>query len=183
MEKTLISIRVDKETKEQAAAIFSSIGLNLSSAVVAFLNETIAEGKIPFELKAHIQETTPLHYAGMYLFYNPIEYPSKVHLRSEKLGIDKVYAPWEAGAEDPCSIDSLIKLANNTDDYDDVSIYVTRHNQAYFKRHKNMRKPDCIAYEASGWISLKGVKNGGGYLDDKWPINIIIDKEGNTEEV
>lgn len=48
---TNLNIRTDKEIKEQAEAIFSELGLNMSTAVNIFLRKTIKENGIPFDLK------------------------------------------------------------------------------------------------------------------------------------
>jgi DNA-damage-inducible protein J len=50
--KHVLTIRIDKDTKEQAQKIFRKVGLNLSSAVKLFLNNVIVNQKIPFEIKS-----------------------------------------------------------------------------------------------------------------------------------
>lgn len=44
----IASVRVDRDTKEQADKLFSSFGLSFSSAVNVFINQTLREGRIPF---------------------------------------------------------------------------------------------------------------------------------------
>lgn len=51
MVPTNLNIRTDKEIKEQAEAIFSELGLNMSTALNIFLRKTIKENGIPFDLK------------------------------------------------------------------------------------------------------------------------------------
>lgn len=51
MTTTNLNIRVDKEIKDQADAIFSSLGLNMTTAVNIFLRTAIRENGIPFLLK------------------------------------------------------------------------------------------------------------------------------------
>jgi DNA-damage-inducible protein J len=46
----LLQVRVDKKTKERAAAVFESIGMDLSTAVRVFLRKAILVGGIPFEV-------------------------------------------------------------------------------------------------------------------------------------
>ncbi|MGI6602320.1 MAG: type II toxin-antitoxin system RelB/DinJ family antitoxin [Saccharofermentanales bacterium] len=46
-----LNIRTDKNVKEQAEAIFSELGLNMTTAVNMFLRTTIRENGIPFDLK------------------------------------------------------------------------------------------------------------------------------------
>ena len=48
-----INIRTDKKLKSQAEQIFKMLGLNMSSAFNAFLQATVRENGLPFELKLH----------------------------------------------------------------------------------------------------------------------------------
>ena len=47
---TNVSIRVDKDIKSQADALFAEFGLNFTTAVNIFLRQTLREGKIPFSI-------------------------------------------------------------------------------------------------------------------------------------
>lgn len=47
----LIQIRIDEETKRNAAALFDALGLDLSTAVRAFLKKAVAVGGMPFDLR------------------------------------------------------------------------------------------------------------------------------------
>lgn len=48
---SITAVRIDPEIKEQASAVFASLGLTLSAAVNVFLRASIREGGLPFELK------------------------------------------------------------------------------------------------------------------------------------
>jgi len=48
---TNLNIRVDEELKRQADAIFSELGLNMSTAINMFLRYSVRYGGIPFELR------------------------------------------------------------------------------------------------------------------------------------
>lgn len=48
---TNISIRMDSELKAQADALFSELGMNLSTAFNIFVRQSLREGGIPFEIK------------------------------------------------------------------------------------------------------------------------------------
>lgn len=48
---TNITIRMDADLKAQAAALFSELGLNLSTAFNIFVRQSLREGGIPFEVK------------------------------------------------------------------------------------------------------------------------------------
>lgn len=44
----MITVNVDKETKEQATKIFNDLGLNMSTAINIYLKACIKENGIPF---------------------------------------------------------------------------------------------------------------------------------------
>lgn len=51
-----IRVNIDKETKVAASAIFEPLGMDLSTAIKAFLEKAIAEGGMPFAIE--LDETT-----------------------------------------------------------------------------------------------------------------------------
>lgn len=51
-EKEIITIRVDRETKEEAAELFDTLGLPLSTAINIFLRQCVREKRIPFDIFA-----------------------------------------------------------------------------------------------------------------------------------
>lgn len=64
MAKDIITIRIDKETKEAAEELFDDLGMNLSSAVNIFIKQALRDGKIPFEIsrtKVVGRKVKPLH--------------------------------------------------------------------------------------------------------------------------
>jgi len=54
MATTNLNIRTDKDIKEQADAIFSELGLTMTTAINIFLRTTIREHGIPFTLKLDV---------------------------------------------------------------------------------------------------------------------------------
>jgi DNA-damage-inducible protein J len=56
---TPTQIRIDKNVKEQANALFANLGLDMSSAVNMFLRQCILRGGLPFavEMPKYNQET------------------------------------------------------------------------------------------------------------------------------
>lgn len=54
MATTNLNIRTDKEIKEAAEKIYSSLVLNMTTAINMFLRASIRESGIPFELKLDI---------------------------------------------------------------------------------------------------------------------------------
>ena len=55
---TNLNIRTDKAVKDQAEAIFTELGLNMTTAINMFLRTTIREHGIPFELKLDVPNET-----------------------------------------------------------------------------------------------------------------------------
>lgn len=49
-ETTNLSIRIDKELKEQAENLFSELGMNMTTAFNIFVRQSVRQGKIPFEI-------------------------------------------------------------------------------------------------------------------------------------
>lgn len=54
-ESTTITIRVDKDLKEDAAELFEDLGMNTSTAINTFLRQSVRENKVPFEIKRNIE--------------------------------------------------------------------------------------------------------------------------------
>ena len=54
MATTNLNIRTDKEIKEAAEKIYSSLGLNMTTAINMLLRASIRESGIPFDLKLDI---------------------------------------------------------------------------------------------------------------------------------
>lgn len=52
MATSTIQTRVETTLKEKAEALFSSMGLDLTSAIRLFLTQSVEQRKIPFEIKA-----------------------------------------------------------------------------------------------------------------------------------
>lgn len=49
-----MSIRMDTELKKQADAMFSDMGLNMTTAMTMFLRQVVRQGRIPFEIATDI---------------------------------------------------------------------------------------------------------------------------------
>lgn len=45
-----LSIRMDRELKEQAESLFSELGMNMTTALNIFVRQSVRQGKIPFEI-------------------------------------------------------------------------------------------------------------------------------------
>ena len=64
-----INIRIEPETKATAEKLFSSFGITITDAINIFLNKSIMEGGLPFELK---QLLIPLFHKfhPLFIFFN-----------------------------------------------------------------------------------------------------------------
>ena len=49
---TDLNIRIDKNLKEIAEAVFEEMGMDLPAAITVFVRQTLRQGKIPFEIYA-----------------------------------------------------------------------------------------------------------------------------------
>ena len=47
-ETTNITIRIDKDIKQEADILFAELGLTFNTAINVFLRQSIREGRIPF---------------------------------------------------------------------------------------------------------------------------------------
>ena len=52
-----ISIRIDDTLKQQSEQVFDAIGLNMTTAITAFLKQAVRVGGIPFDLRVPNAET------------------------------------------------------------------------------------------------------------------------------
>lgn len=55
-----VTIRMDEDIKHQADELFSDLGLNLSSAITAFIKQAIREQAIPFKLSRNVPNAETL---------------------------------------------------------------------------------------------------------------------------
>ena len=54
MGTTNINVRVDSNLKAQAEALFSDLGMNMSTAINMFLKSAVTYEGIPFEIRRHV---------------------------------------------------------------------------------------------------------------------------------
>ncbi len=57
MKTVNVTLRVDKELKEQADALFEDMGLSLNTACRMFLKRAVQEQRIPFEVRRPDRKT------------------------------------------------------------------------------------------------------------------------------
>ena len=51
-ESVNLSIRINRELKENAEALFGELGMNLTTALNVFLRQAVRQGGIPFSIQA-----------------------------------------------------------------------------------------------------------------------------------
>ena len=49
-ETTNLSIRIDRELKDEADQVFNALGMNLTTAITVFVKQAVRQRKIPFEV-------------------------------------------------------------------------------------------------------------------------------------
>ena len=94
------------------------------------------------------------------LYYNPIEVPTKIRIVSKCFDINTEYTSMDSN-DRPVGYDELFNLAK-LDCFEQVEIFFTSHEEAYIKTSKKSLERVPV----TGWVSLKGLANGGGYLND-----------------
>lgn len=94
------------------------------------------------------------------LYYNPLEIPNRIVLIKGDTRIElsnqNDYTD-DRLTESICYLKDLFKVL---DDYDDVLVSLTSHNQAYYWKNNE-------TVTVAGEVSLKEFSNGGGYMNDK----------------
>ena len=58
--ETVVRVRIDREVKEQAAAVLAEIGLPIPGLIRTLLRRVAAEGTVPFEPKCPMRRRSPL---------------------------------------------------------------------------------------------------------------------------
>jgi DNA-damage-inducible protein J len=50
VETTNLSIRIDRNLKDEAEKVFGALGMNLTTAITVFVRQAVRQKKIPFEI-------------------------------------------------------------------------------------------------------------------------------------
>jgi len=59
-ETVMVSIRMDKELKQNAEALFAEFGMNMTTAINVFAKQSVREGRIPFEISLRVPNAVTL---------------------------------------------------------------------------------------------------------------------------
>lgn len=86
MNTSTINVKVPIEVKEEANALFSNLGLNMSTAINLFLRKAIYERGIPFDIKETkpSKELTDALNEIEYMESHPNEYKSYDNIKQLK---------------------------------------------------------------------------------------------------
>ena len=60
MKNVNVTLRVDEDLKKQADALFSELGLNLTTAFNIFLRQSVREQQIPFKVSRNVPNAVTL---------------------------------------------------------------------------------------------------------------------------
>ena len=60
MKNVNVTLRVDEDLKKQAEALFSELGMNLTTAFNIFLRQSVREQQIPFQITKNIPNAVTL---------------------------------------------------------------------------------------------------------------------------
>lgn len=60
MKNVNVTLRVDKDLKKQADALFSELGLSLTTAFNIFLRQSVREQQIPFQVSKNVPNAVTL---------------------------------------------------------------------------------------------------------------------------
>ena len=55
-ETTNLSIRIDRNLKDEADRIFNDLGMNLTTAITVFVRQAVRQKKIPFEIALYADD-------------------------------------------------------------------------------------------------------------------------------
>ena len=55
-ETTNLSIRIDRNLKDEADRVFNALGMNLTTAITVFIRQAVRQKKIPFEIALFVDE-------------------------------------------------------------------------------------------------------------------------------
>ena len=56
-ETTNLSIRIDRDLKDEADKMFNALGMNLTTAITVFVRQAVRQKKIPFEIALNVDES------------------------------------------------------------------------------------------------------------------------------
>lgn len=71
MKNSILQVRIDSDLKDEAEALYASMGTSLSEAVRIFLKQSILEQKLPFTIKSISGKGTNSAFGILNLYVHP----------------------------------------------------------------------------------------------------------------
>ena len=84
-ETTNLSIRMDRNLKEEAENIFNALGMSLTTAITVFVRQAVRQKKIPFEIALNMDENV-----GSLTMQEAIAASERIWQNSVQNGTDKM---------------------------------------------------------------------------------------------
>ena len=84
-ETTNLSIRIDRELKNEADEMFNALGMNLTTAITVFVRQAVRQKKIPFEVSL-----CPESDSKSTSMRNAVAASERIWLNSVKAGTDNM---------------------------------------------------------------------------------------------
>jgi len=84
-ETTNLSIRIDRDLKEEADRVFSNLGMNLTTAITVFVRQAVRQKKIPFEIALYPESDNKRD-----LMHNAMVATERIWQNSLQNGTDKL---------------------------------------------------------------------------------------------
>ena len=82
---TNLSIRMERELKEDAERVFNALGMNLTTAITIFVRQAVRQQKIPFEISLDTQNDQ-----GVMALREAIAASERIWQNSVRNGTDKM---------------------------------------------------------------------------------------------
>ncbi len=60
MATKIVTLRMDEQLKETSEKLFAELGLNMTTAITAFVKQAIREQRIPFDITLNVPNMTTL---------------------------------------------------------------------------------------------------------------------------
>ena len=91
-ETTNLSIRMDRELKDEADQIFNSLGMNLTTAITVFVRQAVRQKKIPFEIALYPEDESKTALMREAMSASNRIWQNSVRNGTDKLTLDEIDA-------------------------------------------------------------------------------------------
>jgi addiction module RelB/DinJ family antitoxin len=91
-ETTNLSIRIDRDLKDEADQVFSALGMNLTTAITVFVRQAVRQKKIPFEIALYPDKDTKRDIMDHAMAATERIWQNSVQNGTDKLTMDEIDA-------------------------------------------------------------------------------------------